>query len=263
MIDVVIPTRNAPEVLALCLAHYWANAHDDGLVASVTLLDNCSEAAGMDAVFADAIRRGAAVIRHEANVGVWTSINRGLALARSDRVFVLTSDVLLAPGTVMKLDRAMTGLAKAGTPVAMLGPEVRDFLPSLPWLYEPAFNGAGAIRLDHYNGACWLMERVLTETIGWFDPRFCVCFGDTDYVQRLRDGEYAAGILIGSRCVHLDKQSRRHDHTEGEDTFVEMRDAERFHEKWADRPDVLAKHPQLSPLQYAVTKAEWKEAIPQ
>ena len=254
-ISVIIPTRNAPEVLALCLAHYWANAHDERLVASVTLLDNCSEATGMDAVFSDAIRRGAAVVRHERNVGVWASVNRGLVLSRSEKVLVLTSDVLLAPGAVAELDRIQDA-----SQVWFLGPRVvSDFLTAIPLLYERA---AGPVDRSHYNGACWLMPKELVWKVGWFDPQFYVCFGDTDYTQRLTDAFYVYGVTDAVRCVHLDKQSRRHDHTEGEDTYVEIRDAERFHEKWADRPDVLARHPRLSPLQYAVTKAEWKEAIP-
>lgn len=256
MISVIIPTRNAPHVLALCLTHYWANAHDDRLVASVTLLDNCSEAKGMDAVFSDAIRRGAVVIRHERNVGVWASVNRGLALSRSEKLLVLTSDILLAPGALAELDRIQDESL-----VWFLGPRVvSDFLEAVPLLYEPPM--AGTVDRSHYNGACWLMTRELIEKVGWFDPRFYICFGDTDYALRLTDASYVYGVTDTVWCVHLDKQSRRSDFTEGEDTRVEMRDAERFHEKWRDRPDVLARHPQLTGIQYAVSKAGWKEAIP-
>ena len=256
MIDVIVPCRNASEVLALCLTHYWANAHDDRLVASVTLLDNCSEAKGMDAVFAEAIRRGCRVIRHERNVGVWASVNRGLALGRSEKALVLTSDILLGPGALAELDRAQDE-----TKVWFLGPKVvSDFLHAIPLLYERTEKRA--INHTTYNGACWLAPRELYQKVGWFDPRFYICFGDVDFTQRVADAFYAYGVAEHIPCVHLDKQSRRADHTEGEDTEVEMRDAERFHEKWADRPDVLAKHPQLSAVQYAVAKAGWKEAIP-
>ena len=256
MIDVVIPTRNAPHVLSLCLAHYWANVHDDKLVASVALLDNCSDAKGMDGIFSDAIRRGATVIRHERNVGVWASLNRGLVLSRSEKVFVLTSDILLGPGALAELNRVQDE-----TNVWFLGPKViSDFLEFIPLLYERAEKSS--VNQATYNGACWLAPRELYQKVGWFDPQFYICFGDTDYAQRLTDAFYVYGVTDAVRCVHLDKQSRRHDFTEGEDTWVEMRDAERFHEKWQDRPDVLAKHPQLSAVHYAVSKAGWKEAIP-
>ena len=256
MIDVIIPTRNAPAVLALCLTHYWANAHDDRFVASVTLLDNCSEAPGMNAVFREVTRRGARVIRHERNIGVWASLNRGVALSRSEKVFVLTSDILLGPGALVELDRAQD---ESG--VSFLGPKVvSDFLEFIPLLYERTKESV--INRGTYNGACWLAPRDLYQRIGMFDPRFYVCFGDTDFTQRVVDALYTYGVAEHVPCIHLDKQSRRHDHTEGEDTAVEMRDAERFHEKWADRPDVLARHPRLTSIQYAVSKAGWKEAIP-
>lgn len=256
MIDVVIPTRNAPEVLSLCLTHYWANAHDEKLVASVTLLDNCSEAKGMEAVFNEALRRGAAVIRHERNVGVWTSLNRGLALSRSEKVLVLTSDILLGPGALAELDRVQDE-----SNVWFLGPKVvSDFLQHIPLLYERA-DGPFVNRAT-YNGACWLAPKELYQRVGGFDPRFFICFGDTDFTQRLTDAFYVYGVAEHVPCVHLDKQSRRADYSEGQDTEVEMRDAERFHEKWADRPDVLARHPRLTAVQYAVSKVGWKEAIP-
>lgn len=257
MIDVIIPTRNAPEVLALCLVHLWASEGLDQ-VASVTLLDNCSTALGMDDVLAATQRRGARVIRHERNVGVWASVNRGLALARSELVLVLTSDILLAPRAILRLLRAKRDL---GERYVMLGPDVLDGIPTLPWLYQP-MPDEYMVNGSHYNGACWLMDRSLTDRIGWFDSQFYICFGDTDYSQRVLDAGLRYGIVGNARCIHLDKQSRRHDFTEGEDTQVEMADAERFHEKWQGRPDVLAKHPKLGPVQYAITKVGWKEAIP-
>ena len=257
MIDVIIPTRNAPEVLALTLAHYWANAHDEELVASVTVLDNCSSAPGMDRIFGDVIRRGGRVIRHEQNIGVWASVNRGLALAQSEQVLILTSDVLLAPGAVATLAQIQK---ESGIPY--LGPRVvSDQIVHLAQLYSPR-PFVWTVDASHYNGACWMMERSLLNTVGWFDPQFYVCFGDTDYSQRLLDAGILYGVTDSVRCLHLDKQSRRHDFTEGQDTEVEMTDASRFHKKWRDRPDILAKHPQLSSVQYAMAKVGWKEAIP-
>jgi GT2 family glycosyltransferase len=257
MIDVIIPTRNAPEVLALTLAHYWANAHDETLVASVTLLDNCSSAPGMDRIFGDVIRRGGRVLRQEGNIGVWASVNRGLALAQSEQVLVLTSDVLLAPEAVAKLSKIQEEFD-----IPSLGPRVvSDQITHLAQLYS-SHSPAYTADTSHYNGACWMMKRSLLNTVGWYDPQFYICFGDTDYNQRLLDAGVLYGVTDSVRCLHLDKQSRRHDFTEGQDTEVEMTDARRFHTKWQDRPDVLAKHPQLSSVQYAIAKVGWKDAIP-
>src|SRR3990172_2248201 len=98
-IDVVVPCRNAPGVLWLTLTHLWCHNRPR----SVTLLDNASDALGMPEVLAWARARGALVIRHEQNVGVWASANRGLIVARSRYVMLLSSDLLLGPGAVAKL----------------------------------------------------------------------------------------------------------------------------------------------------------------
>jgi len=256
-IEVILPTRNAPQVLWLTLTHYWAHAHDSGAVRAITLLDNRSTAEGMDLVLGEALRRGCRVVRHEQNLGVWASVNRGLALARSPWVLVLTSDVLLGPGAVTILAQL---LAQAPPEVVMLGPEVHDTLEATPLLARLPLEGH--VDVSRYNGACWLMRwDVLRERVGWFDPQFCVCYGDTDYVERLRQAGLLCGIITQLPCVHLDKQSRRGDHTVEEDTEVEIRDGARFHDKWAEHPDVLARHPQVDRQAYLDAKAGWKERI--
>lgn len=250
-VDVVIPTRNAPEVLSLCLSHYWLNAHDEQLVSSVTIFDNCSTAPGMIAIQQEAKRHGARVFINEQNVGVWASVNRGLVLAQSEYVLVLTSDVLLSPGSLGRLVRAMN----AESDLAVLGPVVSDGLESLPWLF--ASIQEYEIDRSTYNGACWLMRRSLLEQIGYFDPQFYVCFGDTDYMQRVRDAGWQYGIFRNAKCIHLDKQSRQRDHSIDQDNEVEVRDAQQFHEKWKHRPDVLVQHPIPDRLMYAMQKERY------
>ena len=251
-ISVIIPTRNAPHILAMTLAHYWLNAHNDRLVASVTLLDNCSDAKGMGSIFVDAISRGARVIRHERNVGVWTSLNRGLALSRSNKVFVLTSDILLAPQALQWLDAIQDDSG-----CDFLGPKViSDQIEYLWALYEEP-TPAEAVNRDHYNGACWLMTRELIEKVGYFDPRFYICFGDVDFTQRIADAGLSFGVTGAVRCLHMDKQSRKADFTSEQDTDVEIADWERFAEKWKDRPEVMAKHSRPDRILYNMMKAQY------
>lgn len=235
-VEVIIPTRNAPEVLWLTLTHLLA--FNGGWVSSVTLLDNVSKALGMPEVLAFARRHGCNVIRHEGNVGVWASVNRGLALSRSRWVLVLTSDVLLGPGAVPLLRQAAIG-----ADVPFLGPQTALGMASAPVLALP---GPAALEVDTstYNGAVFLMDWPrLREKVGWFDPRFYCCAGDTDFVERMRDAGVPYGVLLRVPCVHLDKQSRRRDNTVLGDTRMEIEDLSRFRAKWAGRDDVLARHP--------------------
>lgn len=254
-VEVIIPTRNAPSILWLALTHLIAyNGRD---FARATLLDNRSDAPGADTVLAWAAARGLPVVRHERNLGVWASVNRGLALARAPKVLVLTSDVLLGPQTV----RALAAVMDA-TGVPFLGPEVHTGLDEAPALAAP-LPERGAVDVTAYNGACWMMQKdALLAQVGWFDPRFAVCYGDTDYVERMRLAGVRYGVVRGLPCVHLDKQSRRAEHTAEEDTDVEIRDGERFHAKWAEHPEILARHPAVSRQAYLYAKRGWKEAIP-
>jgi GT2 family glycosyltransferase len=249
-----VPCRNAPEVLWLTLTHLWAA----DVRYPITLLDNCSTAPGMDDVLAEARRRGAVVIRHEMNVGVWASVNRGLALARARWVWIVTSDVLLAPATLELLPK----IAEEEQ-VSFLGPDWTHSLQALPILARRPTELV--VQLGAYNGSCWLMDwpRLRAE-IGWFDPGYYVAFGDTDYVERMRQAGMRFGVVRGLPSIHLDKQTRRHDHTADTDSEIESRDAARFHERWAAHPDVLARHPQFGVLTYTLQKeqAGWKELIP-
>lgn len=255
-VDVVIPTRNAPSVLSLCLSHYWLNAHDEKLVSSVSIFDNCSAAPGMSAIQQEARRRGAAVFINERNVGVWASVNRGLVLSQSEYVLVLTSDVLLGPGSLRKL----VGSLDTEPTLAVVGPTVADGLQALPWLHEPVTGYE--LDTSTYNGAVWLFRRGLLESVGYFDPQFYVCFGDTDWMQRVQDAGWKFGVLRNARCIHLDKCSRQADHTIDQDNEVEVQDALRFHRKWRHRPEILAKHPIPDRLMYALQKETyWQREV--
>jgi GT2 family glycosyltransferase len=252
-VSVVIPCRNAPAILAATLAHYWANAHHDKLVSSVVLLDNCSTAPGMDAVFADAMRRGARVIRHEKNLGVWTSLNRGLVLAgQSEKIFILTSDILLAPDALALLDAIQDDSG-----CAFLGPRVvSDQFDDLWKLYEEP-EPAEKVDYSTYNGAAFLMTRECIEKVGYFDSGMYVCYGDTDYAQRVRDAGLQYGVTDAARCLHLDKRSRRADHTASQDTDIEIQDWERFAEKWKHRPDVMVNHHRPDQIVYNMMKERY------
>lgn len=262
-VEILIPTRNAPEVLWLTLTHLWASG-DELVTSQVTLIDNRSTAPGMEAVLGEAIRRGCRVVRNEQNVGVWASVNRGLALARSPRVFVLTADVLLAPGTLAKLGYV---LDQAPANLVHLGPWVADWdglvgLQGAPALATTATTAT--VQAGQYNGAAWLMRwDTCRERVGWFDPNFYICGGDVDYAERLKLAGLAHGVVQELKCVHLDRQTRRREGTAGQDTEMEIRDLTYFHKKWRDHPEVLARHPIPDRDQWTAFKQGWQGAIVQ
>jgi GT2 family glycosyltransferase len=254
-VDVIIPCRNAPEALALTLHYFWANAYDPRVVASVVFVDNCStDRRVLDLLYHAAARYPDThrVVLNERNVGVWCSVNRGLALGRAEFAFVLTSDVLLCQNALKALFATMLLDSSLGN----LGPTVLTGLGRCPEL-STATLGDEEVKVDRttYNGAAWMLRRSLLKTLGWYDPRFYVAFGDTDYAERMRLHGIGYGVLQGVPCVHLDKQSRRADGTAVVDTETELKDAREFARKWADRPDVVRRH---TPADAAQVIA-WKE----
>lgn len=242
-VDVILPCRNAPAVLGLCLTHLWQYGRE--WVRFVVVLDNASTDPGMGPVLAAAARQpGHLVIRHERNVGVWCSVNRGLATVTGDRVLVLTSDVLLGPQTLPVLLEAQRQSA-----AVCIGPEPSNAgLATYPSLFDP--RTTYGVQAGH-NGALWLLDwPAVRDAVGWYDSRFYVCNGDTDMLERLlahaertQDARFVPRIVRGLPTCHLDKQSRRADHTAEADAAVSVRDSERFQAKW-DGTAAAVRHPQ-------------------
>lgn len=262
MLDVVMPVRNTGAVFSLALAHLLAYGH--GRVASITICDNASTDPGLAAVLARAARMpGVTVIRHERDVGVWCSVNRGLATVRTRYAMVLMADLLIGPDTVPALlDVAQqSGAAFVSPDNGVIG------LPMLPQVYAPF--GPTVTLAPDYNGACWLLdwERV-RDAVGWYDPQFYICFGDVDLIERLRltaretqDPTWEPRAIRGCHVTHLDGQTRR-TRTADQDAAMEVEDGRRFHAKWAAaHPDIAARHPRPVFATQLAMKGAWKDAL--
>lgn len=258
-VDVILPVRNTGRVFGLCMAHLYAYALPSGLVNSVTIMDNASTDPVLAAVLAEASRRGCRVIRHERDVGVWCSVNRGLAATTTPQVLIVTADVLLGPYLLPALAQVFdqTGLH-------YLAPRPGgDGLAHYDRILVPPADTAIAY---NYNGACWLLDwAVLRDAIGWYDPQFYVCNGDTDYIARLvlhaqatQDARFAPHCLDAVHVCHLDKQTRRADSAE-RDSAIDTEDLRRFRAKWAHVPELLTAHPETDLATKLGLRAGWTE----
>jgi glycosyltransferase involved in cell wall biosynthesis len=246
MIDIVMPVRNTGAVFSLALTHLHAYGLPTGLVSSVTICDNASTDPGLATVLDWAARQpGHMVLRHEANLGVWASINRGLATTRSRYVLILMADLLIGPQTLAALYRVMVthGLAFVSPDNGTIG------LPMLPRNYAPLASTVSVV--PDYTGTCWLMDwHRIREHVGWHDPRFYVCHGDVDLIERLaiaarerNDGTWLSYAVRGLPACHLDRQTRR-EVSAAADSEMTVRDGQRFHDKWhATHPEIAARHP--------------------
>lgn len=246
MLDIVLPCRNAPAVVSMALTHLIAYGLPTGLIQSVTILDNNSSDPGMDAVLGFAAKHlpGTSVARYGENVGVWCSINRGLATTSAKYVLIVTSDLLIGPHTIPALVAAAEqhGFAFVSPANGTIG------LSS----HAAILHGGPFEAVPDYNGACWMFNWPrMRDAVGWYDPRFYVCFGDVDYIERARlaaaernDPTLAPVALRGLNVCHLDKQTRRVDGDARGDATMEVQDGTRFHAKWhATHPEIAARHP--------------------
>ncbi len=259
MIDLLLPVKNTGRVFGLTMAHVYAHALTTGLVGSVTICDNASDDPVLVEVLAEARRRGCRVIRHERDVGVWCSLNRGLAATTADLVLVVTADVLLGPWTLPALlqGQQATGAHYMAPYPNDEGLATYDATLTQPMTLTPSGN---------YNGACWLLDwACLRETVGWYDPQFYVCSGDTDYIARLvrhadatGDRRFYPHVLNEVRVCHLDKQTRRADSAE-RDADIESEDLRRFRAKWTGDAEMLTAHPEVSMVQRLALRPGWTE----
>lgn len=178
-------------------------------------------------------------IRHEANRGVYKPTNEALARCESDLVVWCSTDHFVYPCWFPPIVLAMEqhGLVWASPEYVEEGPygmhELWDAM---------APREQYAINFGQLGASCFVLNwKVLKDTLGGFDERFGVVFGDTDYMERMRAAGLHFGTVIGSRSRHLKSRTCR---TLGAETFAahEHKDAQAFVQKYWTRPDVIERH---------------------
>ena len=181
-------------------------------------------------------------IANPENVGYYAAMNQCLGLAESEHVIIAAPDHFVLPRWFEPLGVALEhfGLRWA-SPDWRTGPYDR----AVAW--EALAADSVEIELGRASTSCALIDWAkLKEEIGYFDERFFLTHGDTDYLERMRDKELRCGIVRGI-MTHHDEHGARKWNTAEDDTAMEIADGVAFAAKWADRPDVTARHPPLDP----------------
>lgn len=247
-VDIVLVVYGCGDLTLLSLAHIAMTTP----VNQVIVLDNCpDDPARSHRRLCEALGPQHTYLPQPENPGVYASLQRGLALTTTRYVLIPSSDFIVFPGW---FQGAMRGLTELG--MAWCGPDWVDlpaaygYDPTHAWnaLAEP-YPATGTY--GKLNSAHGILDwHRLRDTIGGFDPQFFFTYGDTDLIERMRDAGMAYGVIGPPRGVHFVQQSRRVlDQEEGgvaKNVVVELMDAELFHHKWRDRPDVLARHARAS-----------------
>lgn len=158
-----------------------------GREAACVVVDN----GGAEPVDALAAEHGAALVRLAKNEGFGRGCNAGAALARSEFLFFVNPDVVLAPGCIDALEdaaRLIPGFA-AANPLVLDGQGRASFKTTSILLPEGGTRMAlpqAEAEIPVLTGCALFVRRSLFDAVGGFDPEIFLYHEDHDLALRLR-----------------------------------------------------------------------------
>lgn len=226
-IDIVIVNWNSGDYLRHAVESI--REHHDGLVATLTIVDNASTDDSLerallceDSVFATR------VIRNTENVGFGVACNAGAAVGTAEHLLFLNPDAALMDGTLRESDAYLrrhdaSDVDIVGVPLidesgaiarsCARFPSTSSFvarifglerLPGLgalgPHMIEWAHDETRTV--DHVIGAYFFVRRRAFERLGGFDERFFVYLEDLDFSLRVHQLGHRSVFVDGARAFH-------------------------------------------------------------
>ncbi len=197
MIDVVVVTYNAKQILARCLQSIWKHTRD--FPYSLTVLDNCSTDGTFEYLKSLQPRR-ARMIRAPKNLGFSGAANLILKHLKSEFVALLDDDIEVPARWLEALYsqiRNKPNVGIVGSKIVypnqrIMAAEVRMNPIRCPSANELDQGQREYVKeCDMLIGPCWLMRRELISKVGDFDEQFFPSQGeDYDYCIRTRLAGY-------------------------------------------------------------------------
>jgi GT2 family glycosyltransferase len=195
-ISIVIPLYNQLAYTKICLESLLPtisaeteiimvdNASSDGTAEYLTLLD------------------GISVICNKENLGFAGACNQGIKAASGEWVVVMNNDVILSAGW---LD-GMLAAAKRWD-LQMVSPAIREGENNYDieqYSHELTGRMSSVVRRGQANGICFMTQRTVFETIGFFDENFRIGqYEDKDLFLRARLAGFKLGTVGGSFIHHF------------------------------------------------------------
>ncbi len=205
----------------------------DGLDARVIVADNGSVDGTVGAV--RAAYPEVTVLENPDNPGYGAAINRAASAQRSTHLCAMNADIVLEPGSLLKLRRflamnrscGLVGPALAypdGKPqrsakrFPTLGLALGEVLalhalaPDNRWVRRFYYEDQDLTRdaeVDTVSGSVMMLRAEAFETVRGFDEEFRMYFEETDLCRRLRDGGHSVAFCPGARAVHRHGASTR------------------------------------------------------
>ena len=178
------------------------------------------------------------------NLGYATACNQGIKAGKGKYIFLLNSDLLVTPGWLPPLIKALASpevavvgprlispdgfLVGAGVVGANAHPIIRGWgEPDHPQLY------AQVTACLSICGACMGIKRELLPELGYFDENYFHYFEETDYCYNARHHGYKVLYIPESKVIHLVNGSCRNRRRLNQ-YFLSSKAY--FEQKWKDLP---------------------------
>lgn len=265
MLSIIVPARNNPVLTRDCISSAISSLDALRLSCEFILIDDASDPKdGISALFSE-IRANAAhhqfIIarshKHRHYTGVFSL---GLHLARRERIFFLSNDMLITPHFfsavlgVAALDSRI-GIVRGTSNSTDSHPEHKVLPPDIVRRYEDVVSfsravfeigGLGSVEDQVLSGDAILIARPLIERIGVLDLRFFGYFGDIDWGMRA----HLAGFkLVCAKGAWLWHEAGGHIKAEARNTNVDL-------------ASVMSKRMELVQAGYREFRNKWDESLP-
>jgi N-acetylglucosaminyl-diphospho-decaprenol L-rhamnosyltransferase len=248
---IILVHYHTPALAVDAVAALWQDVERVGLDPSTDvewlLVDNGSDAAGQALLESLPVQR----IDPGSNLGYAGGVNLGVARSHAERILLMNPDVLVLPGCVAALLRALEAGAAVAGPQSFWDRQRRMLLPPA----EPRSRrdelsallvGRGARRRwrrharRHWqarqplpswtlSGSLLALRREAWGQVGPFDEGYPLFFEETDWLLRVRRHGLPAWYVPAAEAVHLHGQSAVAE-PRSRQWFEES--ARRFREKW-------------------------------
>lgn len=250
-LDIVLPALNAAVLTDRCVTVLNAFGVSGQ---RIILVDDGStaEADALGEIGARVAFAGGRFLRHETNKGPHVAWNTGWRAGDAKVVLFINNDVVVSPWAL----RRLLADVLLASDIYVSARELQGPAPPASWPKEATGwattdNSAAAGLCDpgallvgpaHFN-ACFAVRRSLLEALDGFDESMFLTYSDTDFMERARDKGINFLVDKNAPVFHGVSVTRRKQIGAARDLALEEKDRAVFEAKWADRPDVLARHP--------------------
>jgi GT2 family glycosyltransferase len=193
-VSIVIPLYNQLKFTKLCLESLHSTLT---VLPEIILVDNASTDGTADYLKTLSTVN---VISNTENLGFAGGCNQGIKAAMGEWVIVLNNDVIVSPGWLEgMLDAADHWKLQIVTPAIREGEYAYDISA---YARELTDRMRRVIRRGKANGICFMANKKVFETIGFFDEKFLIGqYEDKDFFLRAARAGFALGT-VGSAFLH-------------------------------------------------------------